>query len=172
MARLHQSPSSILHARMGAWGDTPLREMGFALATKLKMLPHVVARLEKKLDSLGEYLKDETAIDECLSRNAVYVVRDGNLPYEILIDVDSFLFESRSAHEIVGKFLREFFDRILDKQVNETDLQALLRVKYLDTRCDAVSLRSTVRAGEPADILGPECCRRLVPSQKACGLQT
>jgi hypothetical protein len=133
LARLHQSSSTILRERLKAWGETPLRELGLAIATKLTMLPVVVARVNQQIQRLSEQL-DESRVEKCLNRGAAYLLREQSLPYEILVDVDSFLFESRSTYELVGRFLKEFFSHILARDVSEDELQALLKAEGIDTR--------------------------------------
>jgi len=135
MSRLHQSSSITLRDRIASWGDTPLREMGLALSTKLAMLSQIVNRVDYQLQRLAGYLeKDDQKINECLHKNASYVVPDNELPYEILVDIDSFLFESRSTYEIIGHFLSEFIKRILGLKVSESELKVMLASQGIDIR--------------------------------------
>jgi hypothetical protein len=135
MSRLHQSSSITLRGRMDTWGDTPLREMGLALSTKLAMLSQTVNRFDHQLQRLAGYLKkDDEKINECLHKDASYMVPDKELPYEILVDIDSFLFESRSTYEIIGHFLSEFIKRILGLEVSESELKEMLASQGIDIR--------------------------------------
>lgn len=134
MARLNQSSSATLRERMIAWESSPLSEMGLALATKLAMLPCVVHRVDQQLQRLSEQLSNESMINDCIHRGAGYPIAEKSLPYEILVDIDSFLFESRSAYEIVGRFLREFFKQILGRDITEAQLIELLEVRIPETR--------------------------------------
>jgi len=133
LARLHQSSNTIIQKRMKAWGETPLRELGLAIGTKLTMLPVVVARVNRQIQLLGDQL-DESMVDCCLKRDAGYSLSDQSFPFEILVDLDSFLFESRSTYEIIVSFLKEFFNHILGRDVNQEELQALLKAEGIDTQ--------------------------------------
>jgi hypothetical protein len=53
-------------------------------------------------------------------------------PYEVLVDIDTFLFEFRSAYEILGKFLLRFFAEILGRRVKEAEIRAYLESKGID----------------------------------------
>lgn len=132
--RLNQSTSQTLQPRLRAWGDGPLREMGFALATKLRVLRQVIRRVNRRLEYLAQELNDPGRIKDCLANRAAYSIREKDLPYELLVDIDSFIFESRSCYEIVGKFLREFFKRILNRAVDEQELRHLLSQANIDTK--------------------------------------
>jgi hypothetical protein len=133
LARLHQSSSTIIKERMKAWGETPLRELGLAIGTKLTMLPVVVARINRQIQLLRDQL-DESRVDQCLNQGAGYGLSDRAFPFEILVDLDSFLYESRSTYEIVGHFLKEFFSHILGRDVSQGEIQALLQCEGLDTQ--------------------------------------
>lgn len=134
LTRLNQSSNDVLRRRIEKWGSSPMSEMGLAIATKLTMLPLIVRRVDQQLDRLSEQLDDESMVKECLRKGAVYPVKDKDLPYEILIDIDSFIYELRSTYEIVGKFVCEFFETILDAHVDESKLQYLLNSKGFDTK--------------------------------------
>jgi hypothetical protein len=118
---------------MKRWGETPLRELGLAIGTKLTMLPIVAARVNRQIQRLGDEL-DESRVDRCLDRGSAYRLGDPSFPFEILVDLDSFLFESRSTYEIVGHFLKEFFRHILGRDVSQEELQALLKAQGIDTQ--------------------------------------
>ena len=135
MSHLNQSSSVTLRMRMQSWGATPLKQMGFALSTKLAMIAQVVCRVDLQLQRLRSQLSNNTsAIEEHTRKGAAYRISDKDLPYELLIDLDSFLFESRSAYEIVGRFLKEFFERILDRKINEDELKNMLSTQGIDIR--------------------------------------
>ena len=134
LTRLQESSSTTLRDRVDSWGSSQLNELGLALSTKLAMLNQVVRRVDLQLQRLREQLNDESMINECIRRGAPYKIADKVLPYEILVDIDSFIFESRSAYEIVGRFLVEFFERVLKRKVSESELKELLEVRIPDIR--------------------------------------
>ena len=80
LARLHQSSNTIIQKRMKAWGETPLRELGLAIGTKLTMLPVVVARVNRQIKLLGDQL-DESRVDQCLNQGAAYRLSDQSFPF-------------------------------------------------------------------------------------------
>jgi hypothetical protein len=120
---------------MEEWG-TPLSEMGCSLATKISILGRVIRRFDAEMVRLNDELKEKTdeEIRTLLRGGFVFTTRDEHLPYDILAAVETFLFESRSAYEIVGKFLREFFQRILGQTVTEEALITGLEADGVDIR--------------------------------------
>ena len=56
------------------------------------------------------------------------------MPYRLLVDLDSFLFELRSTYEIVGKFLGGFFGRVLGRKLQEAEVIAALEASGNDTK--------------------------------------
>jgi hypothetical protein len=56
------------------------------------------------------------------------------LPYRLLVDLDSFLFELRFTYEIVGKFLGGFFGRVLGRKLQEAEVIAALEASGNDTK--------------------------------------
>ena len=132
--RVRQSPNTTLKQRIAGWEGSKLREMCLAIATKLAMLDQVVLRIDRQLGRLGDQIGDERKIEDCIRDGAAYAIADKNLPFEMLVDVDSFLFESRSAYEIVGKFLRELSKQFLGRSLSEKQLEAALANRCIDTR--------------------------------------
>lgn len=135
MSYLNQSSIVTLRRRMQSWGTTPLKEMGLALSTKLAMITQVVRRVDSQLQRLNSQLSNNTSvIKEHIRKGAAYKISDKDLPFELLVDLDSFLFESRSAYEIFGNFLKEFFERIFDRKINEDELKNMLSTQGFDVR--------------------------------------
>jgi hypothetical protein len=136
MTRLSGSPSATLKSRMEAWGSTPLSEMGSALASKMSMLGRVLRRFDQQMRHLTDELKDQSdaTLREMVREKVAHTTADEALPYEILVEVDSFFFESRSAYEILGQFLRGFFKRILAEDVSESEIIKLLEEEQIDSR--------------------------------------
>ena len=64
------------------------------------------------------------------------------MAYKILLDMDSFIFESRSLYEIIGTFLRDLLEIVFQRRVTEKELQSVLATKGIDTRWIGV-LRET-----------------------------
>lgn len=133
MRRLSNSTSATLRELMREWAEGPMREKGLALATKLKMLQRVTLRVDHQIQRLKEQLNNNARINDCIQGGSAYSISDPNLPYDILVDIDSFLFESRSAYEIVGEFLNEFFRLILGYNITESQLVEMLDSRGIET---------------------------------------
>jgi hypothetical protein len=137
ITRLRQSSSADLRQCAESWGASPLSELGIAVATKRAMLPLIVGRVDEALQlMIAEFNAKPDEVKWCLSRwfpKGAFRTRDRNLPYRLLIDIESFLFEFRSAYEIVGEFLREFFGRVLRSKLQETQVIAALEAGGNDT---------------------------------------
>jgi hypothetical protein len=100
------------------------------------MLDQVVSRIDRQLRRMGEQIKDKRHLDWCLStgNNTAYQIRDKAVFFKTLVDLDSFLFESRSIYEIVGKFLQEFFKQILRRNLSENKLKSALTRARIDVQ--------------------------------------
>ena len=56
------------------------------------------------------------------------------MPFEIVADIDAWIFEFRSTYEILYAFVKEFSSRILDQKVNDQRvLKAILEAKRYHT---------------------------------------
>lgn len=135
MARLRESSSVTLRTCMEGWSKTPIREMGLAFSTKLAVLPVVVDRVDKRLQRLSHHMANEAEeVQRCIRRGSAYMVPERMLPYEILLDIDSFIFESRSVYEIAGKLLVQFHSQILGQRISENDLKSMIVGRGIDDR--------------------------------------
>jgi len=135
MSRLLHSRDPQLRKAFEDWSDTPLKELGFAITTRMYMLGLSIRRLNRQVSALRDELNaDLPQVEWCLAKNGAFTVKDKELPYELLLDMDSFIFETRSLYEIVGKFLVHLVRALFGEAVTEADLQALLSANGIDTR--------------------------------------
>jgi len=135
MTRLLNSPNPQLRKAFEDWSDTPLMELGFAITTRMHMLGLSIRRLNRQVSGLRDELSgDLPQLEWSLAKGGAFTPRDKELPYELLLDMDSFIFETRSLYEIMGKFLVELFRALFGKAVTEADLQAILSANDIDTR--------------------------------------
>jgi hypothetical protein len=135
MSRLLNSPDPQLRRAFEDWSDTPLMELGFAITTRLHMLGLCIRRLNDQVSRLRDELSgDLPQVEWSLAKRGAFTLKDKELPYELLLDMDSFIFETRSLYEIMGKFLAELFRALFGKAVKEADLQAILSASNIDTR--------------------------------------
>lgn len=135
MARLLNSADERLRATFDQWSDTPLKELGFAITTRMHMLGRCLRRLNARVADLRTELNsDLPQLEECLSKGYAFTLQDKELAYELLLEMDSFVFETRSLCEIMGKFLVALFRALFDSTVTEPELQSLLSTAGIDTR--------------------------------------
>jgi hypothetical protein len=135
MSRLLNSPDPPLRRAFEDWSDTPLMELGFAITTRMHMLGLCIRRLNDQVSRLRDELSgDLPQVEWSLAKGGAFTLKDKELPYELLLDMDSFIFETRSLYEIMGKFLAELFRALFGKAVTEADLQAILSASNIDTR--------------------------------------
>ena len=135
MTRLLNSPSPQLRKAFEDWPDTPLMELGFAITTRMHMLGLSIRRLNCRVSGLRDELsRDLPQLEWSIAKGGAFTLKDKELPYELLLDMDSFIFETRSLYEIMGKFLVELFRALFGKAVTEADLQAILSASDIDTR--------------------------------------
>jgi len=135
MSRLLNSPDPQLRKAFEDWSDTPLMELGFAITTRMRMLGLSIRRLNRQVSALRDELNaDLPQVEWCLAKNGAFTPKDKDLPHELLLDMDSFIFETRSLYEIMGKFLVHLFRALFGKAVTEADLQARLSANGIETR--------------------------------------
>jgi hypothetical protein len=135
MTRLLNNPDPQLRKAFEAWSDTPLMELGFAITTRMHMLGLCIRRLNRQVSNLrAELNADLPQVEWSLAKGGAFTLKDKELPYELLLDMDSFIFETRSLYEIMGKFLPELLRTLFGKAVTEADLQAILSASDIDTR--------------------------------------
>ncbi len=131
--RLNSTTSSVLKAR---WSDIPveLSELGLAVATKLALLLTTVGRFNGDYAKLLEKAKqDAQHISEHVRTNTVWDVPDSErLPFDLIAELEAFIFEARSTYEILGKFLTTLFRIVFERKINEKDLKEVLRNEGLD----------------------------------------
>jgi len=119
---------------MTGWPEGPLRERGLALASKLIMLQRIALRINQQIQRLKEGLNDESKLNNCIQQGYAYPLPDRFLPYEILVDIESLIFESRSVYEIIGHFLKNFFRHILEQHITEAEVIGTLKERGIDTQ--------------------------------------
>jgi hypothetical protein len=135
MSRLLNSPNQTLRDAFDRWSATPLKELGLAITTRTDMLGLCIRRLNAHVAELRADLTTNTPkLDACLSGGSAFGTKDKKLPYELLLDMDSFIFETRSLYEITGKFLVSLFQLLFNRVVTESELQSLLTIAGIDTR--------------------------------------
>jgi len=135
MSRLQNSSKPELRKAFDQWHETPLKELGLAITTRMHMLGLCIKRLNKRVDELRrEMSADIPQVEECLSKGYAFRLKDKELPYELLLDMDSFIFETRSLYEIMGKFLVSLFQTLFARHMTEGEIQSTLSSAGIDVR--------------------------------------
>ena len=131
--RLNRTNSSALKANHKRWESTELPELSLAVATKLVLLRTVVGRFnsdyQRLLQQIGE---NEEQIERNIKTGTVWTVPDESLPFQLVADIDAFIFETRSAYEILGKYITALFQLLFGRRLTEQDLKEVLRRSGLD----------------------------------------
>ena len=121
--RLRQSTSSVLRGRFAQWNPDVHGEPALAFVAKIEMLNRVLTRLNADMAKLVEHLTSvPEAVEQCICERRALSVPDQDLLWHLSVDVDAFLFEARSASEILGKFLKEFFWLIFRRRVTKQEV--------------------------------------------------
>lgn len=135
MSQLLNSSNPHLRKAFDDWSDTPLKELGFAITTRMHMLGLCIRRLNMRVRELRKEINSATAeLDRCLEKGYAFTPKDKDLLYELLLDMDMFVFETRSLYEIMGKFLKALCEALFGRKITEADLVTVLSNKGIDTR--------------------------------------
>lgn len=131
--RLNATTSEALRERYRSWPEA-LSEKSLALATKLRLLPIVSDTVERQWQSLIAELAKIPADDiaKCIAQGRVPVLEDDLAAFRLILAIDSFVFEVRSAYEIFGKFVRKFFSVLFQKRIDEKAIRQMLISRSCD----------------------------------------
>jgi hypothetical protein len=132
-SRLAQLPSVRLKARLEWSRDDEIRKLELSVASKLAMLRLVTNRVNLELKELVQELNEPAdAIARCIEHVSVLPLRDPTAVWSLMVDVDSFILQSRSTYEIVGKFLKAFFAKVFERQIDERDIRKAVENRGVD----------------------------------------
>ena len=135
MSRVQHSGSSILQERWKKSAQSPLIELPLALATKFELMRVTIERLNAHIRDLSrDFDERPDEVKRFIAARAAYRSQNPRLAFEIVADLDAWIFEFRSTYEILYAFVKEFSSRILDRKVNdEKVLKAILQAKGYHT---------------------------------------
>lgn len=126
--RLLQSKSASLRERFRRWDADTQGEPALAIVTKIEMLKRTVERLNADIAQMNEYLQGmPAAVEQCIRERRALNLPNRDVVWNMLVDIDGFLFEARSAYELLGKFLRAFFALIFQRKISEAEIIAAVR---------------------------------------------
>ena len=90
-----------------------MRSLGLHLSTRLDMLPRINKRVNEDVKELYTVMKKhETKHITTLQKRGVGYQIDNELKYQLLIDIDSLLFETNSCTELMQKFLVKVYQHL------------------------------------------------------------
>jgi len=108
------------------------RELGFALSTRLNILPRVFSRINDEVATLYQECKSHGPEHVFQTKKDGYAFRvTEDLTYHILIDIDSLLFELNSCCELINKFFQALYNHSGN---NITDQQVGPRIREIVTQ--------------------------------------
>ena len=132
-SRLDQLPSKRLKACLEWSRNDEIGKLELTVASKLAMLRLVKNRVNLELKELVQELKERAeALALCIEHPSVLPLRDPTAVWRLMVDVDSFILQSRSTYEIVGKFLKAFFATVFERQIGQGDIMDALREQNVD----------------------------------------
>lgn len=124
--QLQGSASITLRDRYSKWKDFGMAEIGMAFATRLALRQRAAYLLARLLNDLRNEISSSGKLDELLDGGYAYYPDDDRIFYDICVALDALYFETRSAYEIVGKFVQTFGKKILNRNFSEKDIQKIL----------------------------------------------
>lgn len=124
--QLQESASVTLKERYSRWKEFGMAELGMAFVTRLALRHRAANLLVKLLNELKDEINESGKLDELLDGGYAYDPEDDRILYDICVALDALYFETRSAYEIVGKFVRTFGKKILDRNFSEKDIKKVL----------------------------------------------
>jgi len=130
---LAQLPSKDLAARLDWSRDHEVGKLELIVASKIAMLLLVKNRVNLELKELVQELNGRAdAIARCIEHASVLPLRDSTAVWRLMVDVDSFILQSRSAYEIVGKFLKAFFVQVFGRQIDQGEIRKAVEEQGVD----------------------------------------
>jgi hypothetical protein len=104
MSRLAANASPTTQALLRTWSHE-LGEVAGAIATRTRIVDIVTHRVRVGLEAISkELITDLANVETHMNIGAAYTLPDG-LPFALVADLDSFLFETRSTYELMVKFI-------------------------------------------------------------------
>jgi len=113
--------------------DHEVGKLELIVASKIAMLSLVTDRVNLELRQLERELNERTkAIALWVNYPSVLPLRDPKTVWNLMLDVDSFILQSRSAYEIVGKFLKAFFVQVFGRQIDKGEIRKAVEERGVD----------------------------------------
>lgn len=135
MSPAQRSSSPILQQHWKRAAKSGLGELPLALARKFEIMRVTINRLNTHIRELNDdfYARPDEVQRDIIGREgqpSAYMSLKRTLPFEIVADLDAWIFEMRSTYEILYAFVKEFSSCILDRKVkSEEVLKSILHEK-------------------------------------------
>jgi hypothetical protein len=109
-----------------------LSELALYISTKLNMMPRIIERVNKECNEIWNITKKrDKEGDYWNGHEGRALLLDDDLIYNLIIDLDSFIFELKSCLELMSQLLMEIYkltnNRISHKQINNEFKNIILK---------------------------------------------
>jgi hypothetical protein len=120
--------------RFGAWGSE-MGDAAIALSTKIRVVQIAVERLQTDIKDLDAEFSDRLEqIDRCIAKKPMaLVLQNDKIAFSLVASLDAFLYEARSAYEMLRTFVIRFTRNILKKRCNEREAEQILMQAMQDS---------------------------------------
>ncbi len=120
--------------KLGTWGPK-MGDAAIALSTKIRVVQIAVQRLQKDIRDLdAEFSARAERIDECIARKPMALpLQNDEIGFCLVASLDAFLYEARSAYEMLSTFVVRFTRHILKQRCNERDAERILKQAMQDS---------------------------------------
>ncbi len=119
-------------SRRQKWQRTGLGDLGLSISTKLRMLQTIVSAFETKISALNQELANHSEVVRHARDGYAYRIKNQNLPFSVLVDIDSFVNEAQSTYEIISAFIRKLHKVFAGKTITEKQMLNDLKRSGLD----------------------------------------
>lgn len=132
--------------------DSELGRLAVTVEAKLSKLYSVIDAVNQNVRLLDKELATrKSEVDQCIARQSSLVLHQAGLEFSLSASIESFLYHSRSAYELMRRFLVAFSRRILEKGITEMDIKAILEQEGIATEwIDALNDDRNLTAHESA----------------------
>ena len=122
--RLQRSGSGRLQRNIERSEQGNLWGKALSLSATLAIANRVVSRADEYIEILEKELKEnQDVLLDCCLHDAVYSPRDPTVVLDLMVAIDSLVFEHKAAHEKLRLFLEAFYKEILEKKFRKESLQ-------------------------------------------------
>ena len=117
--------------------DSSVRELGIHISTRINMLPYIIKRINLGWNELYEQVREHEDKYVYEKNKDGYAIRvNEELKYQLIIDIDSFLFETNSCAELIRNFLSEIYQN-LGIKFRQDKTGSIIRQLIIDSGEDA-----------------------------------